>query len=144
MLLDQIQSDLNQALRDKDQLKVNCLRFLLGAAFNLQIEKGRDYVLVDDDLLLVINRQVKTHKESIEMFGKGGRQDLVDKESAELTILQSYLPKQMSEEEIKETVKEIKDQNPGADFGALMKLAMTQLKGKADGNIVSKYVRDNG
>src|SRR3989344_2453001 len=143
MLLDQIQSDLNQALRDKDQLKVNCLRFLLGAAFNLQIEKGRDYVLVDDDLLLVINRQVKTHKESIEMFGKGGRQDLVDKESAELTILQSYLPKQMSEEEIKETVKEIKDQNPGADFGALMKLAMTQLKGKADGNIVSKYVRDN-
>ncbi len=144
MLLDQIQSDLNQALRDKDQLKVNCLRFLLGAAFNLQIEKGRDYVLVDDDLLLVINRQVKTHKESIEMFGKGGRQDLVDKEFAELTILQSYLPKQMSEEEIKVVVKEVKDQNPGADFGALMKIAMTQLKGKADGNIVSKYVRDNG
>ncbi len=144
MLLDKIQADLNQAVRDRDQIKVNCLRFLLGAAFNLQIEKGRDYVLTDDDLILVLNRQVKTHKESIEMFGKGGRQDLVNKEQAELEILSSYLPKQLTDEEIRNKIKVISQSNPGADFGTLMKLAMAELKGKADGAIVSKYVRDNG
>lgn len=142
MLLDKIQADLNQAVRDRNQIKVNCLRFLLGAAFNLQIEKGRDYVLVDDDLITVLNRQVKTHKESIEMFAKGGRQDLVDKEKAELAILQSYLPTQMSESEIRDRISEIRKNNPGADFGTLMKLAMAELKGKADGGLISKLVRE--
>jgi uncharacterized protein YqeY len=144
MLLDQLQADLNRAVRDRDQLRVNCLRFLLGAVFNLQIEKGRDYVLADEDIILVLNRQIKTHKESIEMFARGGRQDLVNKEQAELAILQSYLPPQMTEEDIKREVEEIKRTHPEADFGALMKLAMTQLKGKADGAVVAKYVRDNG
>lgn len=143
MLLDQIQSELTQAVRDKNQLKVDTLRFLLGAAFNLQIEKGRDYVLTDNDVLSVVAKQIKTHKESIEMFGKGGRQDLVDRETAELAILQSYMPQQLSEEEIRAKVTEIRDKNPGADFGTLMKLSMAELKGQAEGNLVAKYVRDN-
>ncbi|MEK7127880.1 MAG: GatB/YqeY domain-containing protein [Patescibacteria group bacterium] len=143
MLLDQIQSELTQAVRDKNQLKVDTLRFLLGAAFNLQIEKGRDYVLTDNDVLSVVAKQIKTHKESIEMFGKGGRQDLVDRETAELAILQSYMPQQLSEEEVKVKIIEIKNNNPGADFGTLMKLSMADLRGQADGTLVAKYVRDN-
>lgn len=141
MLLDQIQSELAQAQKNRDQLKVDTLRFLLGAVFNLQIEKGKDYVLTDNDLLNVISKQVKTHKESIEMFTAGKRQDLVDRETAELKILQNYLPTQLSEEEIKNKIAEIKKANSGADFGSLMKLAMGELRGKADGSLVAKWLK---
>lgn len=130
------------AQKARDQLKVDTLRFLLGAAFNLQIEKGKDYKLTDNDVLNVISKQVKTHKESIEMFTKGNRSDLVEREEAELKILQTYLPAQMSEDEVKSKVEAIKQANPGADFGTLMKLAMAELKGKADGGLISKLIRD--
>lgn len=142
MLLDQIQSDVANAQKARDQLKVDTLRFLLGAVFNLQIEKGKDYVATDNDVLNVISKQVKTHRESIEMFGKASRKDLVDRETAELSILQTYLPAQMSEDEVKVKIEEIKKNNPGADFGALMKLAMEELRGKADGSLVAKLVKD--
>lgn len=142
MLLDQIQSEVALAQKARDQLKIDTLRFLLGAIFNFQIEKGKDYVATDNDVLNVISKQVKTHKESIEMFGKANRQDLVDRETAELKILQIYLPAQLSEEEVKNKIDEIKSQNLDADFGTLMKLAMADLKGKADGSLISKLIRD--
>ena len=142
MLLDQIQSDLATAQKSRDQLKVDTLRFLLGAAFNLQIEKGKDYQLIDSDVLTTIARQVKTHKESIEMFTKAGRQDLVDREQSELKILQAYLPAQMTEEEIRIKIKVISQNNPGADFGTLMKLVMEELRGKADGALVARILRE--
>ncbi len=97
MLLDQLQSDLAAAQKGRDEVRVSTLRFLLGAVFNLQIEKcppGSEKTLDDFDVLSVIAKQVKTHKESIEMFGRGGREDLVKRETAELVILQSYLLKQ--------------------------------------------------
>lgn len=141
MLLDQIQSEVATAQKARDQLKVDTLRFMLGAAFNLQIEKGKDYKLTDNDVLNVISKQVKTHKESIDMFTKGNRPDLVEREEAELKILQTYLPAQMSEDEVKSKVEAIKQANPGADFGTLMKLAMTELKGKADGATVAKMLQ---
>ncbi len=141
MLLDQIQSDLAAAQKARDQVKVDCLRFLLGAVFNLQIEKGKDYVLTDNDMLSVLSKQVKTHNESIEMFGKAGRADLVDREKAELAILQAYLPEQMSEEDVKVKVAEIKAKNPNADFGTLMKFSMAELKGKADGALVANILK---
>ncbi len=142
MLLDQIQSDLAAAQKARDRLRVDTLRFLLGAVFNLQIEKGKDYQLTDADVLSVVARQVKTHNESIEMFTKGKRQDLVDREKAELVILRGYLPAQMSEEEIRNKIEEIKKANQSADFGTLMKMAMGELRGKAGGEIVAKIVKD--
>lgn len=129
------------AQKSRDQLKVDTLRFMLGAAFNLQIEKGKDYKLTDNDVLNVISKQVKTHKESIDMFTKGNRPDLVQREEAELKILQAYLPAQMSEEEVKAKVDEIKKTNSGADFGTLMKLSMAELKGKADGTVVARMIQ---
>lgn len=144
MLLDQLQSDLAQSQKNRDQVKVDTLRFLLGAVFNLQIEKcppGSGKVLEDADVLSVIARQVKTHNESIEMFGQGGREDLVAKEKAELAILQAYLPAQMPETEIREQIAKIKAANPNADFGALMKLCVAQLRGKADGSLIAEYAR---
>lgn len=142
MLLDQIQSDLTLAQKAKDQVRVDCLRFLLGAVFNLQIEKGKDYVLTDADVMTVVAKQVKTHNESIGMFEKGGRQDLVEREEAELAILQSYLPVQMAEEEIRFKIEDLRKKNPTSDFGTLMKLAMGELRGKADGVVVAKVVKE--
>lgn len=141
MLLDQLQSDLAAAVKARDQLKVDTLRFLLGAIFNFQIEKSKDYVASDNDVLNVISKQVKTHRESIEMFEKAKRADLVDREQSELKILQSYLPAQLSEEEIKNKIEEIRKNNLGADFGTLMKLAMIELRGKADGALVAKWLK---
>jgi uncharacterized protein YqeY len=142
MLLDQIQQQVAVAQKSRDQLRVDTLRFLLGAVFNFQIEKGKDHVASDNDVLNVIAKQVKTHNESIEMFTKAGRNDLVEREKAELEILKAFLPAQMSEEEVVKIIKEIAAKNPGADFGTLMKLSMAQLRGKADGAIVSRLVKE--
>lgn len=145
MLLDQIQADITVAQKAREQVKVDCLRFLLGAVFNLQIEKyppSKGGSLTDSDVLSVVAKQVKTHNESIEMFKKAGRQDLVDREEAELAILQTYLPAQMSEEEVKTTVEKIKAANAGADFGTLMKLAMGELHGRADGAKVAELLKN--
>lgn len=145
MLLDQIQSDLKEAQKARDQEKIDTLRFLLSALKYVRIEKypqGDDSSLTDDDVLAVLNKQVKTHKESIDMFDKGGRKDLVDKEQAQLVILQSYLPEQMSQEDIRSKIEEVRKANPEADFGAMMKLCMVELKGKADGGTVSKILKE--
>lgn len=142
MLLDQIQQAVAGAQKARDQIKVDTLRFLLGAVFNLQIEKGKDYKLIDADVLSVVAKQVKTHNESIEMFTKGNRLDLVEREKAELSILQSYLPAQMTDEELRSKIKDLKTANPGADFPTLMKLVMGELRGKADGGLVARIVKE--
>jgi uncharacterized protein YqeY len=142
MLLDQLQSDLSAAMKGRDQLRVDTLRFLLGAIFNFQIEKGKDYIATDNDILNVISKQVKTHTESIEMFTKAGRSDLVDRETAELEILKKYLPAQMSESDIKDRISDIRQKNPELDFGGLMKLVMNELRGKADGAVVARIVKE--
>lgn len=142
MMLDKIQSDLAAAQKARDQLKVDTLRFLLGAIFNLQIEKGKDYQLTDADVLSVVAKQVKTHNESIAMFTAGKRRDLVDREMAELKILKSYLPPQLAESDIRNRISEIRKNNPGADFGTLMKMTMGELKGKADGALVAQILKN--
>lgn len=143
MLLDKLQSDVAMAQKARDQLRLDTLRFLLGAVFNLQIERGKDYVLTDADVLSTISKQVKTHKESIDMFEKGGRADLVEREQAELIILQTYLPAQMSDEDVRSKINDLKTQNFGADFPVLMKLAMAELRGKADGALVAKIIKES-
>lgn len=145
MLLDQIRSDLNSALKSKDQGKVDTLRFLLGAIHDLEITKyppSKGGKITDDDVVAVIQKQVKTHKESMDMFAKGSRQDLVEREGLQLRILESYLPKQMSDSDIRSKVEEMRKNNPEADFGKLMKLVMGELRGKADGSVVSQVVKE--
>ncbi len=142
MLIDTLQADLALAQKAHDQVKIDTLRFLLGAAFYLRIEKGKDYELTDADMVSVLQKQVKTHQESIEMFLKAKRQDLVDRENAELAILQAYLPEQMSEEEVRSRILEIKEKNKTSDFGTFMKLVMGELRGKVDGGLVAKLVKE--
>lgn len=141
-LKEQLTDDLKAALFAKEELKVSTLRLLLADMKNYQIEKQRE--LEDSDVVNLVERQVKKHRESIESFAKGNRPDMVAKEKAELEILQKYLPEQISEEEIlTEIGKAITDTGATSitEMGKVM-TALAHLKGKADFSFVSQKVKE--
>jgi len=138
-----------EAMKARDAVKLSVLRGLLASFTNELVAKGRkpDEILSDDEVLSLISRAVKQRKDSIEQFEKGGRKDLADVEKAELVILETYLPVQMSREEIETYVKnKLADPTtPEAlrgDKNRMIGLVMKKLKGKADGTVV-KDVLDN-
>lgn len=144
MILDKIKTDLNQALKSGDSLRVSVLRFLLSQIKNVEIQKcppGSGKTLSEEDVAAVVQKSAKERNESIEMFKKGGRQDLVDKENQELAILKEYLPEQMPEEEVRRVVKEVIGGGVG-DFGQVMGQVMGKVKGKTDGATVSRIVKE--
>lgn len=142
MLIEKIQEDLKTAMFAKDELKVSTLRFLLADAKNYKIEKQRD--LTDEDILSLLERQVKRHRESIEGFEKGGRAEMAEKEKQELVILQSYLPAQISKEEIEKAVTEAISSTGASSIQEMGKVmgALAALRGKADFSLVSQIVKE--
>ena len=142
-MLEKIKNDLNQALKDKDEVKVSVLRMLVSEIHNKQISNKSDEIS-DDEIIKVIRQQVKKTKESIEAYKQGKRDDLVKKESQELDILNKYLPQEMSQDELEKVIKEIidgvKPQGP-QDFGKVMSEAMKRLSGRVDGSKVSEVVK---
>jgi uncharacterized protein YqeY len=141
-LEDKIRSDMNNALKTGQKEKLSTLRTALAQIKDERIRKKGE--LTDDDVVIVLTRAVKSRKDSIEMYKQGGRQDLVDRETAEVELLQSYLPEQMSENEITKIVKEIIDSSGASDIkdiGKVMGPAMAKLKGKADGKMVQQIAR---
>ncbi len=149
MLLDSLRSDVTVAMKSGDKTRVDTLRFLLATIRNAAIAKygaAGESAMKDEDVLDVIKKQVKAHKESIEAFSKAGRTELTAKEQAELIILQSFLPKEISDEELRAILSPIISEgiSTGAgnqDFGRLMKQAMAAVAGKADGGRVSAMLR---
>ena len=142
MLKKRIEDDLKEALKNKDSAKVSTLRFLKAALQNAEIEKREE--LKDEDVISIIKRQLKQRKDSIDGFEKGGRKDLVEKETKELEILKTYLPEELGEEALVEIIrKAITEVNATSmkDMGQVMKQAMVEIKGRADGKIVSDLVR---
>ena len=146
MIKQQLQDELKQAMKDQDELRKSVLRMLLSAITYYEIQKGgAGYEATDEDVLSVIDKQVKQRKDSIEQFEKAGRQELADKEKEEMDMLQKYLPEQMSEEDLRTVVKETIAQMGSvtiADMGKIMGMVMPKVKGKADGNVVGKIVRE--
>lgn len=143
-LAERIEADLKEALKSKDAVRVSALRMLRAAMQNLAIEK-RIEKLEDKDVISVISKQVKQYHDSIDGFTKGGRQDLVDKEKAELAILEGYMPKQLSPEELKAIVKSTIEKvgaKSKADMGKVMKAVMEEAKGQADGKLMSQLVSE--
>ncbi len=141
-LEERIDVDLEGALKSKDAIRVSTLRMLKAGIKNLAIEK-RVERLEDVDVISVISRQIKQHHDSIEGFTKGARADLVDKERAELAILESYMPKQLSADELKAFIKSAIEKvgaKSKADMGKVMKTMMEEIKGQADGRLVSQLV----
>lgn len=141
-----IKANMIEAMKAKDTVKLSVLRGLLSAFTNESVAKKRkpDEMLSDEEVLSVISRAVKQRKDSIEQFEKGGRQELADAEKAELAILETYLPQQMSREEIFKYVEDkVAQEKPEKEKkNQFMGMVMKELKGKADGTLV-KDVIDN-
>ena len=139
LLLEKIDADLKQGMMVKDEVKVSTLRFLKSAVKYLAIEKRLD-TLADADVRQIIQKQIKQHRESIEQFTKGGRKELAEKEAAEVKILESYLPAQMSDKELQDFVAAEASAAGAAskkDFGPMMKVLNEKLSGRADSKRIS-------
>jgi uncharacterized protein YqeY len=145
-LKQQILSDLKKAMKSGDSFKRDVLRFLDSAVKNDEIEKKKkEEGLNNEEIIELISRSIKQHKDSISQYEKGGRKDLADKEKKELEILSAYMPEQLSEDKIREIVKSaIKETQAttSADMGKVMGAAMKQMKGATDGNAVRKIVEE--
>lgn len=146
MLKDKIQEDLKGAMRAKDEERLSTIRMLKSAIQYYEIQKGgAGYEATDEDIVEVLGREIKKRRESIELYEKGQRQELADKEKRELETLQAYLPEQMSEDAIRKLVADIINQTGAttiADMGKVMGALMPQTKGKADGQLVSAIVKE--
>ena len=140
-LKQKLTDDLKQAMKGGDTLKRSVLRLLMASISNAEI--ARRAALGDGDILGIIAKEVRQRQESIEAFKQGNRQDLVDKEEAEKSILEAYLPQQMTREEIVETARVV-IQEVGAqgltDKGKVMPKIIAQLKGRADGREINEVV----
>jgi len=142
-LLQKLDDDLKRALKASDSLKVSVLRLTKAALKNKQIDKREE--LSDDEILSVISTLSKQRRESIELFSKGGREDLAEKERQELAILRSYLPKQLTPEELDAIIAQaIRESSSGGlkEIGKVMRLVMQRVKGAADGKIVNQRVKE--
>ncbi len=146
MTKQQLQEELKQSMLAKNELKTSVLRMLISAIGYYEIQKGgAGYVASDDDVMTVLQKEVKQRRDSIEQFTAGNRQDLADKEQKELEMLKAYLPEQMTEDEIRALVKEAIAKTGAStiqDMGKVMGSLMPKTKGKADGSLVSKIVKE--
>jgi uncharacterized protein len=141
-LFDQLSKDMIQAMKAKDAVKVSTLRMIRSTLKNICIEKKVDS-LPDNAVITSLQKQAKSHQDSIEQFKKGSRADLVEKEQAELKIVQKYLPAQLDRDKLTQIVKEV-IQELGAQgkqsTGPVMKAVMKKVQGSADGRLVSQIV----
>jgi uncharacterized protein YqeY len=139
-LKEKILADLKDAMRSGDTLRRDTLRLIDSVVKNTEIEKKkRETGLSDDEVLEVFSRAVKQRQDSIRQFEEGGRPDLAEKEKLELAILIPYLPAQLSEDKITAIIQEVITQVGAknvSDLGKVMGLAMSKMKGEADGNVV--------
>ena len=141
---EKIQTQMTDAMRSKDQLRLSVLRMMKSAIKNKEIEKMKP--LDDGDALSVLNTLVKQRKDSVDQFRKGGREELAQKEESEIKIIEEYLPAAASEDDIRKAIEEAV-QEIGAssikDMGKVMKAALVRLAGKsADGSRVSQMVKE--
>ena len=142
MLREKIADEMRTSMKARDQARVGALRMLMAAVKNTEIERRHE--LSDEEVLEVVGREAKRRRESIEAFTAGGRDDLVAKESAELAVLESYLPAQLSEAELSALVDEAIGETGATSpkqMGDVMKALMPKVRGRADGGQVSAMVK---
>ena len=142
-LEEELRCDLKDAMRARDTRRKSALRMVLSGIQLAEVETGHD--LEDEDIVVLIQKEVKRREEALEMMRDAGRDDLVEDEVAELEILKSYLPKPMTEDEIRalaqEVIEEVGAESP-SDLGRVMGAIMPRVKGKAEGRTVNQIVRE--
>ena len=142
-MLHQIEIDLKDALKNQDKAKVGVLRILISKCKNKSIATGKP--LEDSEVMKVLQTAAKQHKESIKLYKQGERKDLVDQETAELNIVEAYLPSMMTEDEIKSivlSVIEATGSSSMADFGKVMPQVMKKGAGKIDGGVAQNLLKE--
>ena len=143
MLAEKINNDLKEAMKNKDSFKLGVIRMIKGA---MQLEKPNPREeLTDDDVIKVISKQIKMRNDSIKEFEAAGRSDLVEQNKREIEILNTYMPKQLSEEELTEIIDKVFEEvkpTSQKDMGLIMKNISPLVKGKADMSLVNKLVKE--
>ena len=142
-MLHQIEIDLKDALRNQDKAKVGVLRILISKCKNKSIATGKP--LEDSEVMKVLQTAAKQHKESIKLYKQGERNDLVNQETAELNIVEAYLPSMMTEDEIKSIVSSVIEETGAssmADFGKVMPQVMKKGAGKIDGGVAQNLLKE--
>lgn len=144
-LLERLNNDMKQAMKNKEKDRLTTIRMIKASLQNEAIKSGNQQ-LSDEEELTVLSREVKQRKDSLQEFEKAGREDLVEKILTELKHVEIYLPKQLSEDEVAEIVKEAIAETGAAskaDMGRVMAVIMPQVKGKADGSLINKLVQQH-
>ena len=140
---EQLMADLKAALREQDRVRKSAIRMAIAALKNARVEKNAD--LTEDEMIATLAKEVKQRRNAMAEFERAGRKDLVASESAELTILEAYLPEALSEEELVELARQVIAET-GADnpkrMGQVMSALMPRVRGRADGRQVSQIVRE--
>jgi uncharacterized protein YqeY len=143
----QLKEELKKSMLAKDSERTSALRMVISALGYYEIQKGgAGYEASEEDVLAVIQKEAKQHRDSIEQFKTAGRDELVEKETKELQMLEAFLPKQMGEEEVQKLVDNAVAKSGAAgpqDIGKVMGILMPQVKGKADGGLVSRLVKES-
>jgi uncharacterized protein len=144
-LLERLNNDMKQAMRNKEKDKLSVIRMIKASLQNEAIKLGNKELSGEDELT-VLSRELKQRKDSLHEFDKAGREDLVDKLRTELTFVELYMPKQLSEEELAEivttTISDLGAKSK-ADMGKVMAAIMPKVKGKADGSLINKLVQQH-
>lgn len=143
-LKEQIQKDLVEAMKAKNETALSAIRLLKAAIMKLETS-GPAKEATEDDVLQIVGKEIKSRKESIEQYEKGGRPELAEKERAEIMVLEKYMPPQLSEEQVRAIVKDTIAEtgvSSKAEIGKLMGALMPKVKGKADGSQVNKIVQE--
>lgn len=149
-LKQRIANDMKAAMKAGDRDRLGTLRMLKAriqqVEVDLRADKGPGYELDDEQTVAAVSSYAKQRRDSIESYAQAGRQDLADREKAELDVVLEYLPKQMGEDEVRalvaEAVAEVGAGSP-RDMGAVMKVVMPKVKGKADGKLVNRLVKES-
>jgi uncharacterized protein YqeY len=132
-------ADLNTARRAQDKIRTLLFGTVISAVKNRELELGR--ALTDEDVLDVIRKSIKTRRESVAQYGKAGRQDLADKEQAEIAVLEPFLPAAIDPDEIRRAVREVMA-GGNRELGKVMGQVMPRFKGRADGKVINQIVRE--
>lgn len=143
-LIDQIKSDLKEAMKDKDEASLLTYRGILSALHNKEIELKKES-LTDEEVMAVLESQAKQRRDSILEFEKAGRKDLAEKEKSELTLIKKYLPQKLKESEVEKMVEEIIKKTGASemkDMGRVMGELMKESQGKIDGATASRIVKE--
>lgn len=139
MLKERLNEDLKRYLKEKNSLALNAVRSIIAEIKNKEVEKGSE--LTEEEIIQVIKKQIKMREDSIEQYQKAQRNDLVQKEEQEIEVIKTYLPQELSEEELEKIVREaIEDVNAESikDLGKVMKSAIKKAQGRADGKKINQ------